>query len=302
MKFENVSVVSVITSLSCEEPVSALLENLFGGPAAVYSNAETGQSIVSVYPKADPKELQKTRPQIEQGLGSLKSIGLDPAPAEIRMERVKREDWSESWKKFFKKIVIGRALVIKPSWSKHTRLPGQAVVVLDPGLSFGTGQHATTSFCLAELVKGRPKKETKSFLDIGTGSGILAISAAKLGYTPVEAFDFDPVAARIAQKNCQINRVEQKVSISRKDLTRIPLRGRRKFEFVCANIITPLLIAECARITNRVSAGGTLVLAGILQTEFPKVRDAFEEIGFKLLRSKVEREWESGSFEAPPPH
>lgn len=301
MKTEGVSLVSVVTQLECEEPVAALLENLLGdrqkqagSNAAVYSNIEKGESVVTIYAKATPAELNKRRGEIERGLAELKAMGLELGSGEILIERVKREDWSESWKKYFKKIEVGDALVIKPSWSKHTRKTGQAVVVLDPGLSFGTGQHATTSFCLEELVKHRNSKA--GLLDIGTGSGILAISAAKLGYAPVEAFDFDPVAVRVALKNCRINRVEKKVAVSRKDLTKMALRGRRTFNVVCANLMAPLLIAEKVKIINRVAEGGTLVLAGILETEFTRVRKEFESGGFKMVRSKVEREWQSGSF------
>jgi ribosomal protein L11 methyltransferase len=175
------------------------------------------------------------------------------------------------------------------------------VVTLDPGLSFGTGQHATTHFCLAQVVKANLKdrrgaKEKRSLMDMGCGSGILAIAAAKLGYGPVVAFDFDPVAVRVAQKNCRTNRVAKKVAVSRKDLTKIALNSREKFEVVCANLMAPLLIAERDRILNRLAPGGTLILAGILASEFEAVKARYEEAGLELFADKVEREWRSGAF------
>ena len=132
----------------------------------------------------------------------------------MRLNKVPPEDWAESWKRHFKPIEIGGDLLILPSWSKRKPKTGQAVVVLDPGLSFGTGQHATTSFCLNEIVKLRrsSKASELSLLDGGTGSGILAIAAAKLGYKPVEAFDFDPVSVRVARANATSNGVNRKVT------------------------------------------------------------------------------------------
>ena len=101
----------------------------------------------------------------------------------IEIAKVKREDWAESWKRHFHPIEIGKTLLVKPSWSKKRPAKNQAVVILDPGLSFGTGQHPTTSFCLHQIARGRKNGTPRpSFLDIGTGSGILAIAAAKLGY------------------------------------------------------------------------------------------------------------------------
>jgi ribosomal protein L11 methyltransferase len=243
---------------------------------------------------------------------------LNIGSGKIKTTKVRREDWSESWKRHFKAIQIGDALLIKPSWIKRKPRKNQAVVILDPGLSFGTGQHATTSFCLDQIVAAirRPpqiQKKAKdaalsreaatpflrasaSFLDIGTGSGILAIAAAKLGYQPVRAFDFDPEAVRVACANAQVNQVQGKLKITRDDVTKLPLRPARKYDLVCANLISNLLIAERRRIVAQLHRGGTLVLAGILRSEFPQVQKAFEDLGLQLFRCKIEKEWRSGSF------
>ncbi len=210
--------------------------------------------------------------------------------------KIRREDWAESWKRHFKPIEIGSALLLKPSWSKGRPKKHQAVVVIDPGLSFGTGQHPTTRFCLGQLVAVRKKEMAQSFLDIGTGSGILAIAAAKLGYAPVAGHDVDAEAIRIAKANARQNAVAGKVQLVCRDLTRLPLRSAMKYDLICANLIFDLLLAEKARILNRLKPGGLLVLAGILRSQFPLVRTAFEKSRLHLLRSKTEKEWTSGAF------
>lgn len=301
MKTSGVSQISVLTSNECEEPVAALLERIFAVTPSIYTNAETQQSTITAYVRATPAKLRERSAEIQAALRDLREMGLDTGAATVEVTAVRREDWAESWKKYFKRINIGSALVIKPSWTRIDPRPGQAVVTLDPGLSFGTGQHATTHFCLSQIVQHlRARKRRKlpagSLLDVGCGSGILAISAAKLGYAPVTAFDFDPVAVRIAQKNCRTNRVDKKVNVSRKDLTRVPLSSRQKYEVVCANLMAPLLIAERDRILNRLAPGGTLILAGILASEFEEVKQRYESAGLRLFADKVEREWQSGAF------
>ena len=209
---------------------------------------------------------------------------------------MKREDWAESWKRHFHPLEIGGALLVKPSWSKKRPRKNQAVVILDPGLSFGTGQHPTTSFCLHEIVRCHKNGTKVTFLDIGTGSGILAIAATKLGFAPVHAFDFDPEAVRVARENAHKNKVDSKLKPTRGDVTKLPLKPSRQYDLVCANLISNLLIAERRRIVNRLKPGGTLVLAGILTAEFAEVERAFADLGLKLVARRVENEWCSGSF------
>jgi ribosomal protein L11 methyltransferase len=193
-------------------------------------------------------------------------------------------------------LEIGKELLIKPSWSKKRPRKNQAIVILDPGLSFGTGQHPTTSFCLAELVRRSKNGTRQSFLDIGTGSGILAIAAAKLGYQPVLAFDFDPESVRIARQNARINRVAGRLKLTRGDITKQPLKPARQYDLVCANLISNLLISEKRRIVNRLEPHGILVLAGILAVEFAEVEWEFADLKMKLLAKREENEWCSGSF------
>ena len=286
--------ISVATTLEAEDAVGELLGTLLGAAASAYFDVEAQTSCVSVFSR---KILPRTvRQEIFSGLKRIESFGLNLGSGKITVAKVKREDWAESWKRHFHPQEIGGALLVKPSWSKKRPRKNQAVVILDPGLSFGTGQHPTTSFCLNEIVRCRNNGIRQTFLDIGTGSGILAIAAAKLGYTPVHAFDFDPEAVRVACENTRKNKVDARLKPVRGDVTKLPLQSARQYDLVCANLISNLLIAERRRIANRLKLGGTLVLAGILAAEFSEVERAFAGVGLKLVASRVENEWCSGSF------
>lgn len=324
--------VSVATTLEAEDAVAEMLADTFVQPAASFFDVEKQTSIVSVFltRPASREEHQNVR----DGWRRIRRSGLKAGAGKVFIRKIRPRDWAESWKRHFKPIEIfakgaradrsgkraarGRtagapsSLLVKPSWSKRRPRKDQSVVVLDPGLSFGTGRHPTTAFCLREIVTaaGKPMgigRKTnaafcrraatkKSFLDIGTGSGILAIAAAKLGFKPVRAFDFDPEAVRVAKTNARTNRVDGKIQIVRGDVTRLPLHPGPKYDLICANLISNLLIAERKRIAAQLNKNGSLVLAGILKREFAEVRRAFEKCGLKCVAARSEKEWKSGSF------
>jgi ribosomal protein L11 methyltransferase len=296
MKRQSLWRVSVVTTREAEDAVSELLGAVLGQPVSSYSNQETGETTVTVYCRCKPAWPAEWRAKIRVGLDQIKNCGLKIGSGKVTLAKVRREDWAESWKRHFKPIEISNVLLVKPSWSKKHPRRNQAVVMLDPGLSFGTGQHPTTAFCLHELARCGQFKTRRSFLDIGTGSGILAIAAAKLGYSPVRAFDFDPEAVRVARANARANGVHKKLRIARRDLTKLPIRPARQYDLICANLITTLLISERRRMVAQLRRGGTLVLAGILKPEFSQVRKNFAELGLKLAARKIEHEWCSGSF------
>ena len=205
-----------------------------------------------------------------------------------------KEDWAEVWKKYFNVIPVSETLVIKPSWLDVERKPGMAVVEIDPGMSFGTGQHATTYYCLKTIDRLAGKPGVKSMLDAGCGSGILTIAAALRGYDPVDAFDNDPDAVRIAAENLALNRIG---TVSPVVGDAAVWQGRaEQYDLVCANILGHLLVAFRNNIVNWVRPGGYLTLAGILSTEFDGVAAAFIELGFEELDRETLREWTSGLF------
>lgn len=287
---------SVATFIEAEEAVAALLERLFRQTPALYTDEETLVTQVSVYLDS-PRLWSPTRQAaLRRGLARLRAEGLALGPGRLRVRRLRSGSWVNAWKRHFRPIEIGAALLVKPTWSRRRARPGQAVVTLDPGLSFGTGQHPTTRFCLAQVAAFRRRTRPPSMLDAGTGSGILAIAAAKLQFRPIVAFDFDPVAVKVARANARANGVAGQLRVLRGDVRHPPITPDARFHLVCANLLADLLVAEARRITRWVSREGRLVLAGILRREFCEVRAVYERLGLELVRTAVSGEWQSGAF------
>ncbi len=287
---------TITTAPEAEDAVAELLLRTTGEAAITTFDRIRGLSRVVVYLNDQAFLTPARRKDLRNGLRAIESCGLDIGAARIAWSRVKAIDWKESWKRHFQPLSIGRALLVRPSWSRKRPAKGQQELVLDPGLSFGTGQHPTTGFCLKEVVRLRPRSTPAALLDVGTGSGILALAAAKVGYAPVRAFDFDPEAVTVAKQNAADNHLSEAVALSRLDVAKLPAAPRRRYEVVCANLTSDLLLRYADLLTAQVADGGVLVLAGILAEEFAKVRTAFRKSGWKLLRSERRREWCSGSF------
>lgn len=214
-------------------------------------------------------------------------------PAKPQVAKVRREDWSESWKRFFKTMRVSPRLVVRPPWEEYQARDGEHVIVLDPGMSFGTGKHATTRTCLEfidELAGDNPERD---FLDIGCGSGILSIAAAKLGFHPVSGIDIDGDAVRIAAENAAAN--DAKAAFFTEDLSKC----ERRACVVVANVLAPVLIEHARQVAGCVmddGCGSALVLSGILDTQYPAVREAYGACGFVERRSVLDGEWRSGVF------
>jgi ribosomal protein L11 methyltransferase len=294
--------ISVATSLEAEDAVADILARGFRQPAASYTNAETSRTEVAVFVEdSDPRHPRhpisaKLRARLRAGLARIKACGLNIGSGRITAARLRRQDWAESWKRHFRPIAVGSTLLIKPSWSRRKPKHGQSVVTLDPGLSFGTGQHPTTAFCLRQLVIRRRNGQRQSVLDIGTGSGILAIAAATLGYSPVDAFDLDPEAVRVARANASKNRIARKIRFSRQDLQQLSSRHTKRYSVVCANLIADLLLIERERLLACLQPDGVLIVAGILKEEFRSIQRCYERAGLRLLATRAEAEWRSGAF------
>ncbi len=295
MKRKTLYRVSVFAPPPAEDAVSALLERIFGCACSAYTDARTGKTSLNVYLEHRP-DRRRARANFKQGLARIRAAGLEPGRCRFEFEPLPSSNWAEAWKRHFKPLEIAKALLIKPSWSRRRARKGQRVIILDPGLSFGTGQHPTTEFCLEQIAAGGKSPQAQAFLDIGTGSGILAIAAAKLGYAPVEGFDCDPEALRAARANARVNRVSPEVKLYEQDVNALPLRPRKKFSLVCANLLTSLLMVAQARIVAQLEPAGTLVLAGILRPEFKEVQAVYAAAGLELVASKAEGEWRSGAF------
>ena len=279
--------ISLDVSPSCEDAVTVFLEQFFGVPASIYTDADTGRSIASVYLEKSSAWSAVRRKALGRGLANLREAGVDLGPTECHARRMRQEDWAESWKRHFKPMQIGRALLIKPSWSRKMARPGQKTIVLDPGLSFGTGQHPTTRFCLEQTAAARRPGQAQSFLDIGTGSGILAIAAAKLGTRELLGVDTDPIAVESTIANARRNGLTRQIHARRGSLP----TGEGPFDLVLANLIASLLVRLADALRDETAPGGRLLASGIFRDREGDVRTAFEAAGLRLGRRWAEEDW-----------
>ncbi len=279
-----------LTVVSAEVPresVDALIEALAEAEicASSWDDVENALSRLSVFltDAADAPAVSHALAEAGRALG----LELHPAVATLP-----EQDWAESWKHFFRVQRVSERIVIRPTWEPYEPRPGDVVIDLDPGMSFGTGNHGTTQACLVFLDQLALADVGRSVLDMGCGSGILAIAARKLGFVEVAAFDNDPDAVAIARDNAADN--EAGVVFEVCDLA----HNVRQADVVVANILAPVLIDHAAVIAAAVKPGGqeALILSGILDTQYAAVRTAFEAHGFAEERSLLVGEWRSGLF------
>lgn len=211
---------------------------------------------------------------------------LENASWDISLLTLAEEDWAHSWKAYFKPSKVGNKIVIKPSWETFTPQEGELILELDPGMAFGTGNHATTSMCVKLLEKYlQPGMEV---IDVGTGTGILAMSAATLGAEKVLALDFDEVAVRVARENTIRNGLEKKIILAQNDL----LHGRtEKVQLVVANIIADVIIRLLPQVETRLDPKGYFIASGIISERKNDVCEAALKLGFSLVEEKEEDDW-----------
>ncbi len=214
-------------------------------------------------------------------------------------EPFKDRDWSVKWRQGLKPVRVssmGSSVIIKPSWCRAAVRPGDVVIEMDPGMAFGTGSHATTKMCLKALktLLASKKGLRTSVLDVGTGTGVLAIAAMKLKAKKAVATDIDPVALKVARGNIRANRVS--VTLSRRPVKKVP----GLFSIVVANILAGELIRLSPALASKVMPGGYLVLSGILREEAATVAEAFEAAGLRLTKRYLSGEWAALVLSKPP--
>ncbi len=278
---------TVVSALVPREEVEPLIEALAEDEifASSWDDVEQPRSRLSVF-LTEAAQAANTCHALVQAAAAR---GLEVAPS---VELLPEQDWAESWKRFFRVQRVSERIVIRPSWEPYEPQPGDCVVDLDPGMSFGTGNHATTQACLRFLDELAAADASRSVLDMGCGSGILAIAARKLGFVDVAGFDNDPEAVAIARENAADNCAGVVLEVC--DLA----QNTRSADVVVANILAPVLIEYAAIIAAAVRPGGqgALLLSGILDTQYAAVRVAFEAQGFDEERSLLIGEWRSGWF------
>jgi ribosomal protein L11 methyltransferase len=223
--------------------------------------------------------------RVEELKTAINQLGLDTRP-EINTGVVAEEDWANAWKKYYQTVRIGERLVIKPSWEDYTPQAGDLVIEMDPGMAFGCGTHATTALCLKLLEKYITPGIT--VYDIGTGSGILAVAAAKLGAGQVLAVDIDPVACRAALENVKRNNVSSRVSVRQGNLMEL-LDNRA--DLVVANIIADVIAGFAPDAAKALSKDGLFIASGIIRDKAEMVRGAVETAGLTVCEQLEEGLW-----------
>lgn len=230
-------------------------------------------------------------------------VGIELAP---QVGTIPDEDWKLSYRKHFKTEVISPRIAIVPEWEVEAFRAAhgetdQRILILDPGMAFGTGQHATTHACLEYIDELAVENADRSFLDVGCGSGILAIAAQLEGFRDVAGFDIDPDAVQNANENAEKNGLS--VRFVRGDLCNkstlpdVKKTGDKQFDVVAANVLGPILVRFAAEIAPLVVKGGRLILSGILEEVYPEVYQAYTALGFREVSSKLIGEWRTGLFE-----
>jgi ribosomal protein L11 methyltransferase len=217
---------------------------------------------------------------------NLNSYFDEALEASISTSIVKEEDWATAWKAYYKPEKIGKRIVIKPTWEPYEPKENELIVELDPGMAFGTGSHPTTSMCV-EFLDEHLTPETV-VLDIGTGSGILAIVAAKLGANEVIAVDLDPVAVKVAIENVKQNKVETTVQVLEGNLLD---KVKTKANLVVANIIADIIIAGADDMVQALADGGHFLASGIIEDRRQDVEKKFAEINLKIVEVKEQGGW-----------
>ena len=272
-----------------ERFVNPLFEVFDGGDLILssYCDVERPEAQMRVYFEGASRR-EEARRALEDALSIVGS------GAKVEMGELPDEDWKYAYRRHFKTELIGRRLAVVPAWEKPPR--GRRVsVVIDPGMAFGTGGHETTRACLEYIEALSGELEGAAFLDMGCGSGILSIAAAKLGFGRVEGFDVDPCAVAAAQENAARNGVSvpyRRFALGRRN----PERPRRRSDLVVANILGPLLVRFADEICAYV--GGRLVISGILDTIYPEVLAAYVSRGFTEISRTTKGEWTTGLLAA----
>ncbi len=286
----SVTVPEELSDLLVEEAVSITGRGVICQDLPSPSGSETR---VTMY--LDPARERECMEEITAFLQGLHAESQFRHPFPVEKNIIPQENWAEAWKASFKPIRIGDRFVVRPSWETYSPRPSDLVIEIDPGQAFGTGTHATTSLVLEELERLISRRAVRSLLDIGTGTGILAIGAALLGIPQVTGLDIDPVAVAAAQENTARNRVDKTVT-----MTGLPLEEiNGTFDAVLANLDRETLLSLAGKIRSLIAPGGTLIVSGILDTQVEAVRNAVG-LSVREIRTRQDEScaWAAVIFEA----
>lgn len=283
--------------VALEEPISLLDDG------QEYRIQPDQPVVVRAYLPVDGTE-EEARLRIQEGIWHLGQIGPQFVGT-LSARYVDEEDWANAWKEHYHVLHVGQRVVIKPSWREYTPQPGEVVLELDPGMAFGTGLHPTTHMCLEQLE--RLVQPGMRVLDVGTGSGILALTAAKLGAASVLALDVSTVAVEAAQANARANHLEDRVTVQLGTLLVAPatvpasdfpeeaaapaIAPDGSYDLVVANIIARVIAELAPALVAALVPGGILIASGIIDERLPMAEDALRAAGVQDIQRVQEGDW-----------
>lgn len=234
---------------------------------------------------SDEDNIDEVVTYVKEKVKEIKDMGFDIGRGEVLVEKTHEEDWANNWKKYYKPSKVGEKIVVKPIWEDYEKKDDELVVELDPGMAFGTGDHETTRMCIQALEKYVEKDST--VFDVGTGSGILAIAAAKLGAKKAVGVDLDPVAVESAKENVSYNNLDN-IEVLYGNLVEV-IEG--KADIVVANIIAEIICILIDDVKRVLKQGGMFITSGIIHERVKMVTDKLEESGFEVIKVNKDGEW-----------
>ncbi len=302
--------VDIYTTTAGIDPVGAMLIDVGAGGFAVQDAADfaaflenkTGnweyiedslmalldaETTLSAYLPENEQGAQRLS-AIEEGLRRLQTLDIDKEWGRLTfaVNTVREQDWAEAWKQYYRPVKVGKRMVVCPSWEQYLPQEGEIVLQMDPGMAFGTGTHASTRLCL-RLLEEQVTPETR-MLDMGCGSGILAVSALLMGAKEAMGVDIDAVAVRVAQENALRNHVENGVHFVAGNLADVVTGS---FNLICANIVADVIISFAADAFRLMESQGTFIVSGIIDEREGDVVSALEQQGFVLKQRMAEEGW-----------
>ena len=246
-----------------------------------------GTVVIKAYLSSD-SSLGEKLSLIKDKINWLKNrdLGVDLGSLDIELTSVREEDWSNTWKKYYKPMKVSDRIVIKPSWETYNKKKGQVILTLDPGMAFGTGTHETTMLCMQAI--DQYIRPDHSLIDIGCGTGVLSIGALLLGAKAATAIDLDGNAVEIARKNAQINKVLDRMTLVHGNLLD-EIEG--SYDIVVANVIADVIIELSQYVTNYIKAGGLFISSGIIHERLDEVIEQIESVGLIIEKVAKMGEW-----------
>ena len=281
--------VRLLVPAGMQEEASIFLTE-FSGRGVIIEEEAVPEPTVVVRGFFRPEEFGDwPRQELEKYLERLGSHGLYPLGLEMR--QLQEEDWAEAWKAHFRPMKVTSRLVVRPPWEEYAPQPGEMVITIYPAMAFGTGRHPTTVLCLKALeeVWGQNLPLAPSpwqVLDVGTGTGILALAAARLG-AGVLAIDVDPEAVAAALENVRLNRLEGQIWVEAASVASL----RQQFPLILANLTAPDLHQLADALSGRLLSGGALIISGFLKEDLPPLKSRFLTFGLKETDTLTEDNW-----------